>query len=41
MTIIYGSENESMRDGVIAVLKKASKQKGLKVLDAGADLILG
>jgi len=38
MTIIYGSENESMRDGVIAVLKKASKQKGLKVLDAGGGL---
>jgi hypothetical protein len=35
MAILYGSENESMRDRVVAVLKRASKQKSIKVLDAG------
>ena len=38
MRIIHGSENETMRDGVVAVLKRASKQKSLKVLDAGGGL---
>lgn len=38
MPIIFGSENESMRDSVSAALKKASKHKSLRVLDAGGGL---
>lgn len=38
MPIIFGSESQSMRDSVVAVLEKASKHKSLRVLDAGGGL---
>lgn len=38
MGIIWGSENETMRSGVIELLENASKIRKLKILDAGGGL---
>jgi ubiquinone/menaquinone biosynthesis C-methylase UbiE len=38
MPIIWGSENESMRSGIIEVLERVSSRKNIKVLDAGGGL---